>query len=171
MFNIIKNRADWDHDRLVIDLELHQFQDKRTITDRTKQFAYICKERTGRYPILYSRSYWMDYYALPKELTFMDVWLAQYLYPVPSGYTPEKRPPPNLPSYYTDWLVHQTGDHCEPIGSSVKKVMDYNRWNGGADVVAKYFNYKLTEQPEEPLTIESLDKRLKIIEEHLGIGR
>lgn len=160
----IVNDADWEHDRLVIDLELHHNQTPRTITDCTKKFAYKCQERTGRYPILYTRAYWMNQYTYPVELSFMKLWLAQYLKHMPwhGTYTPEFEPPPNpLPTGYLSWLIHQTADMGKPIGSPVKKVMDYNRWNGDAQVVADYFNFKIDELPQEPLTLEERVTRLE----------
>jgi len=161
--------ASWDHDRLVIDLELHHNQTRRTITDCTKQFAYKCFERTGRYPLLYTRSLWLNQYTYPGELSFMDLWLAQYRRAT-VGYTPEYEPPPNpLPNGFSTWLVHQTADRGKPIGSPVKKVMDYNRWNGGIEKVIKYFGWESYETPEpEPTTPEqpelSLEARLKALE-------
>lgn len=130
---IVDPAADWEHDRAVIDLELNQGMTKRTITDCTKRFAEQVKKTTGRYPILYCRAQWLNQFAYPQELTFLELWLAQYLWPRPWPlFTPEYPPPPNpLPTGFTNWLVHQTGDRCKPIGSPVKKVMDYNRWNGG----------------------------------------
>jgi len=156
--------ADWEHDRLVIDLELHHNQTRRTITNCTKTFAYKCYERTGRYPLLYARSLWLNQYTYPEELTFMDLWLAQYRRAT-VGYTPEYEPPPNpLPNGFSTWLVHQTADRGKPIGSPVKKVMDYNRWNGGIEKVMRYFGFTGNEIPvplPTPLTLEERVTRLE----------
>ena len=163
-FRIVTD-ADWNHDRLVIDLELHHNQSRRTITNCTKTFAYKCYERTGRYPLLYARSLWLNQYTYPEELTFMDLWLAQYLKHQwwHGTYTPEFEPPPNpLPNGFNTWFIHQTSDRGKPIGSPVKKVMDYNRWNGGIDIVLKYHGYDSVIQPEPDPPVYDQEWLLKI---------
>lgn len=168
---IVDPVADWAHDRAVIDLELHQSQSRRTITDRTKRFAYKIRAATGRYPILYARSIWLNTYTYPAEMNFMDLWLAQYLN-TQTPYTPEYPPPPStLPGGFRTWLIHQTGDHCPPIGSPVKTYMDYNRWNGDEVAVAKYFGYEIKPPPEpepepEPEPVYDLDWLIRIHTTH-----
>lgn len=152
LIGIVEVDADWDHDRLVLDLELDHEQDKRRITECAKRFAYKCHERTGRYPILYSRTSWLEAHTHPQELTFMELWGAQYRYPLPfQTYTPEHEPPLDpLPTGFQSWLIKQTAERGKPIGSPVKKVMDYNRWNGGPEIVAKYFGHDAVVEPPEP---------------------
>lgn len=155
---IVGDVADWEHDRLVIDLELDHGQSKRTITDCTKRFAYKCHAETGRYPILYGRTLWMNQYTYPQELAFMEFWGAHYRWPLPWPlYTPEHEPPLNpLPFGFSDWLIKQTAERGKPIGSPVKRVMDYNRWNGGAKAVAEYFGHETVVVPEPPPLPEPL---------------
>jgi GH25 family lysozyme M1 (1,4-beta-N-acetylmuramidase) len=157
MFRIIGD-ADWNHDRIVIDLELHHNQSKRRITDVTKQFAGNCKRVTGRYPILYARSLWLNAHTYPVELGYLDMWLAQYRYSLPYPlYTPEYQSPPDpLPNGIDTWLIHQTAERGKPIGSPASRYMDYNRWNGGVEDVVKYFGYdNIPDEPQNPVELPS----------------
>lgn len=170
-FNTVGPVANWEHDRLVIDWELTHNQSKRRITDAIKQMAAICKARTGRYPVLYTRRLLLRDYTYPSELTFLDLWLAQYRWALPYPlYTPEYPPPPDLPPYFNDWLIHQTGDKGKPIGTTGNKYyMDYNRWNGDEQSVMDYFGFTDEVMPEpEPLTLEERvadnTRRIEILE-------
>ena len=80
-----------EHDRIALDCEVAGGNSKSTITNITLQCMNIIKQRTGRYPIIYSRASWVNPYldvtALPSET---DWWLANYLSPRPYPlYTPE----------------------------------------------------------------------------------
>lgn len=172
IMTIMDGVTDWDHDRLSIDLELHQNQSRRTITDCTKKLAYKLYNVTGRYPLLYCRTAWLNTHAYPEELSFMETWLAQYRWPLdPPAYTEEYPPPPSaLPKGHKTWKIHQTGDHCKPIGSKVKTYMDYNRFNGGPSAVAKYFGY--TYNQYIPIVVgpsASVEDRLAKLEERVTI--
>lgn len=170
LFRIIGDTADWNHDKLVIDAELDHGQSRRTITDAIKRFAYTCKERTGDFPILYSRTNWLYQFTFWEELWFMDMWVAQYRYAMPYPlYTPEYQSPPVL-GYGTDgssprvvsrWLIHQTAEKGKSIGGA-SYYMDYNRWNGGREDVLSYFGYDEmadpTPAPVEPTDAEKLQR-------------
>jgi GH25 family lysozyme M1 (1,4-beta-N-acetylmuramidase) len=180
LFRIIGDGADWDHDRLVIDAELDHGQSEETITNAIRRFAYVCHTRTGRYPILYTRTQWLYAYTAWNDLAFMDMWLAQYRYPLPYPlYTPEYQCPPvlgygenqNNPRVVKEWLIHQTTDRGKSIGGA-SYFMDYNRWNGKHEDVMKYFGMYEHEEPEpdpepepEELTLESLGLRVDRLEE------
>ena len=81
----------------------------------------IIQTETGRYPVIYSRAYWvndhLDVNALPEKT---DWWLANYLRSNPDPYfTPEMTPPPMLPNGVKNWLIHQTSK--EQDGSKVRR--------------------------------------------------
>jgi Glycosyl hydrolases family 25. len=109
------------------------------------------KEKTGRYPIIYSRAQWLNTYVdmarLPKNL---DYWLAHYLLPLPGQYAKEKTPPPALPNGVSTWRVHQTGDQMPPLFNCASKVLDYDRWNGSDADVREWFGYGEVEPEPEP---------------------
>lgn len=145
IMRVVDPIADWKHDRIVLDLELHHNQTKRKITDTTKDLALRCHSATGHYPLLYARALWLNQYTYPQEFVNYDLWMAQYLWARPFPlFTPERQPPPDLPIGHTKWLIHQTGDKADskPFGVDRKYYIDTNRWNGGPEVVAKYFGYE-----------------------------
>jgi GH25 family lysozyme M1 (1,4-beta-N-acetylmuramidase) len=153
-FKIVGN-ADWNTDRLVLDAELVHTNTKYQITLCTNQMMAICKARTGRLPIIYSRATWLNPYMgctdLPEKTEY---WLAGYrtprVYPL---FTDELPSPPILPNGVTNWLIHQTAE--KQSGSAVGVVsyyVDTNRWNGDNDVMKAYFS--MTTPPVIPLTLE-----------------
>jgi GH25 family lysozyme M1 (1,4-beta-N-acetylmuramidase) len=167
LFRILGD-TDWTHSNVVIDWELVHDQSKRTITNCIESFAEICKQRIGRYPILYTRRLLLTLNAIPAELTHLDLWLAQYKWSLPYPlYTPEYEPPPDTDGLH-GWLIQQTGDKGKPIGvTGNKHYMDYDRWNGGEDEVMKYFGFD--EETPPVLTLEErvadLEKRVKFLED------
>ena len=127
--------VDWRYDRLVLDLEKsgHGLS-KAEVSRRVLVMMERIKEVTGRYPILYSRKYWLQDNMLLTDprLINADWWLAYYRKALPKPlYTPEMPPPPLMPTGVNRWLFHQT---CEKgkgrevgVGSYY---VDQNRFNG-----------------------------------------
>ena len=154
--------ADWTHDRLVIDLELHHDQSPRRITDTTNLYGKILKEETGRWPLLYMRYYWTRDNVIANELYPFPLWYAQYLRAIPGIRYRAEYPPPPTPIFEDrEWTVHQTAERGDPrpYGVTGKQVVDYDRWNGGWQEVAKFFAFD--EQPNPPvLTLEEKVNRL-----------
>ena len=136
--------VDWKYDRLVLDLEKsgHGLS-KAEVSRRVLVMMERIKEVTGRYPILYSRKYWVQDNMLLTDprLINADWWLAYYRTALPYPlYTPEMSPPPLLPTGVTRWLFHQT---CEKgkgrevgVGSYY---VDQNRFNGTKEELDAYF--------------------------------
>ena len=133
--------SDFAHDRLCLDLELAGGNTKNRITSTTNKLLNICLQRTGRYPILYSRTNWINQYLDVSSLPTVDWWLALYRYRLPYPlYTPEYANPPILPKGVTTYLIHQTSERGKSIGGA-GYYMDYDRWNGTGADVRKYFEY------------------------------
>ena len=136
--------VDWKYDRLVLDLEKsgHGLS-KAEVSRRVLVMMERIKEVTGRYPILYSRKYWVQDNMLLTDprLVNADWWLAYYRTALPYPlYTPEMPPPPLMPTGINRWLFHQT---CEKgkgrevgVGSYY---VDQNRFNGTKDQLDAYF--------------------------------
>jgi len=140
LFKMLENKSDWAHDRIALDLEVAGINTRARITSTTLNCLEICKSRTGRYPIIYSRANWANTYLQVSDLPRLDWWLATYRKPAPSPfYTQEHPGPPFLPKGVETYLIHQTGDRCKSIGG-YGRFMDYNRWNGDTEAVWKYFN-------------------------------
>lgn len=146
------------NDRLVLDMELDHGYSKARITKTLVDCMNIIQTETGRYPVIYSRAYWvndhLDVNALPEKT---DWWLANYLRSNPDPYfTPEMTPPPMLPNGVKNWLIHQTSK--EQDGSKVGVVSHYvdtNRWNGTHDELLAYFGLgEETPEPEPPVEVE-----------------
>lgn len=138
------------NDRLALDLELSHGYGKAFITDRLLQMLYYLKERTGRYPVLYSRANWVDTYLYVDRLPAgLEWWLATYLRRLPSPlFTQERKSPPLLPKGVTSWLIHQTGDRNNGKKRGMQSYyLDSNRWNG---TLADMHDWFFTEPPEEP---------------------
>jgi len=109
------------------------------------------RERTGRYPMIYSRKSWIDPNLNLLELPpCVEYWLADYA-PIPPGaaYAPEQTPPPRLPRGVTNWLIHQTGGYTPPLFNVASRTLDYDRWNGDEAAVRAYFGYT-GEEPAPP---------------------
>ncbi|HPL81321.1 MAG TPA: GH25 family lysozyme, partial [Anaerolineaceae bacterium] len=139
-----KAGADWEHDRLALDLELAQGQSKARITQVTLDMMEHIKARTGRYPILYSRAYWVNdhLYVNDSRLKDADWWVANYLKRQDPAPTPEHPGPPILPRGISKWLIHQTSERG--IGANFGRRdgivhIDLNRWNGTTEELNAYF--------------------------------
>lgn len=136
--------VDWKYDRLVLDLEKsgHGLS-KAEVSRRVLVMMERIKEVTGRYPILYSRKYWVQDNMLINDprLINADWWLAYYRTALPYPlYTPEMPSPPLMPAGISKWLFHQT---CEKgkgrevgVGSYY---VDQNRFNGTREQLGAYF--------------------------------
>ena len=150
LFKIVEGKANWTHDRLVLDLEVAGINTRERITSTTQKCLDICKARTGLYPICYSRASWVDTYLKIEQLPRLDWWLATYRKPFPyPSFTPEHPGPPALPRGVDTYLIQQTGDKNKAIGSA-SRYMDFDRWNGGKADVLRYFNYPVNGTPNPP---------------------
>lgn len=149
--NIVKPESS---DRLVLDMELDHGVGKTRITDTLNQCLRSILEKTGRYPVVYSRANWINQFVAVEDLPpNLDWWLAHYLARRPAPlYTPEKAPPPRLPNGVSKWLIHQTGERGN--GSEVgvaSYYVDTNRWNGTMEQMRAWFGLGEDEpEPEEP---------------------
>lgn len=166
--------ADWTHDRLVLDNELHHNQSKSRITWAANTFGEVLRAETGRLPLHYMRHSWAVQHMNTNDLLDFPNWFAQYLYPIPFvKYRDEYQPPPT--PIYADWTVHQTAERGDPrpYGVTGKDVIDYNRWNGGVHAVVKFFGHDNTPEPPPDSSlkgrIEDLEEDMKIVKEKLGI--
>lgn len=147
LFKTLEGKANWKYDRIALDLEVEGINPAARITNTTLRCLEICKTRTGRYPIIYSRASWINQFVQVKNLPKVDWWLAHYRKTAPAPlFTAEHPGPPDLPAGVSNYLIHQTGDKCKGIGTA-SYYMDYNRWNGDHAAVLAYFgNPRLNEE-------------------------
>jgi GH25 family lysozyme M1 (1,4-beta-N-acetylmuramidase) len=136
--------VDWRYDRLVLDLEKSGHGLSRAeVSRRVLVMMERIKEITGRYPVLYSRKYWVQDNMLINDprLINADWWLAYYRTALPYPlYTPEMPPPPLMPNGVSKWLIHQTCERGK--GSEVgvgSYYVDQNRFNGTRAELDAYF--------------------------------
>jgi GH25 family lysozyme M1 (1,4-beta-N-acetylmuramidase) len=154
---------DWEHDRIALDCEVAGGVSWVKITEIVAQAMQLLKQRTGRYPIIYSRKNWVDLHLDPSvtPIDQADWWLANYLanveYP---NYQNEKMPPPPLPEGASKWLIHQTGSQCRPIGVA-SHYLDYNRWNGTEADVRQYFGMDASKP--EPVPEPPLERKVEML--------
>lgn len=169
--SIAHNRT--EHDRLALDLETTNGLYRQQVTDFLNNCLEYLKQRTGRYPILYSRKTWLDPYVDMRQVPEVDLWIARYA-SIPPGkkYAPEYPTPPELPNHTHNWLIHQVGDKMPPIGCQ-SKTMDYDRWNGDESAVRAYFGYdgpiEPPPPPEPPDPTEPLFEGIVTAEPYLNI--
>jgi GH25 family lysozyme M1 (1,4-beta-N-acetylmuramidase) len=136
--------VDWQYDRLVLDLEKggHGLS-KAEVSRRVLVMMERIKEVTGRYPILYSRAYWVNDNMLitDQRLVNADWWLAYYRTALPKPlYTPEMPPPPLMPNGVSKWLFHQTCERGKGKEVGVGSYyVDQNRFNGTRAELDAYF--------------------------------
>lgn len=141
MLDIVE-RAGFDakRDRLAIDIELWQAQTPHRVTEATLQMYERLKEKTGRYPIIYSAAWFVNpRMVMVPKLVAADWWLATY---PRKGSAPgvEHPGPPILPRGITQYLIHQTSE--TGIGINVGLPggpIDTNRWNGTDQDLQAYF--------------------------------
>jgi len=151
--NLLRVAPPDEHIRYCIDSELDHGYNKATITNAIRNVSERLKSETGRYPLQYSRSSWLNQYVNIADLPVLDWWLAQYLRATEGVvYTPEHQGPPTLPKGIDNWLIHQTGERGNGlehgIPASANRFIDTNRWNGTKDDILKYFGYKSEPEPE-----------------------
>lgn len=145
-----------ENERLCLDLELDHGASKAKITQTLLNCLNILYDATGRYPIIYSRSEWvnrcLNVSALPENL---DWWLAQYSKQNPNPqFTPERPAPPSLPNGVKNWLIHQNGDKGDGKANGVAShYVDQNRWNGTEEDIDIYFGLKKPHEVHLPLII------------------
>ena len=90
--NFFRILGDMDLEKvpLVLDLELDHGQTKGRITQCTAEAVALLTRRTGRIPLIYSRSGWLNQHVAVADLPPVNWWLAQYRWPLPYPfYTPE----------------------------------------------------------------------------------
>lgn len=152
LFRIAEDKSDWAYDRISLDLEVAGNNTKSKITSTTSSCMEIIKQRTGRYPILYSRASWVNSYLNVANLPKSDWWLAGYLKALPYPfYTNEAPPPPALPYGVDNWLIHQTGEKGRGKENGVASYyVDTNRWNGLVGDVNTYFGRGETSPVPDP---------------------
>jgi GH25 family lysozyme M1 (1,4-beta-N-acetylmuramidase) len=136
--------VDWKYDRLVLDLEKSGHGLSRAeVSRRVLVMMERIKEVTGRYPILYSRKYWVQDNMLLTDprLINADWHLAYYRTALPYPlYTPEMPPPPLMPNGVSKWLFHQTCERGKGREVGVGSYyVDQNRFNGTRAELDAYF--------------------------------
>ena len=131
---------DWTNAWPVLDIELHPWVGKSTITNAIVTWATGVEARIGKLPLLYSTASWIN------EFTWTGTWrsdfkwwLAHYL----NDHTIEKPAPPARPYGVIDWQIHQNSDKIIAwdgfAGADGIKTVDYNRWNGPNSAVDEFF--------------------------------
>ncbi len=138
---------DFAHTPLTLDLELAHDQTIAVITKTAREAITLITQRTGRTPILYTRTNWANEHLRVGDLPPVHWWLAQYRYSLPAPlFTPEYPCPPKpLPQGVSTWHFHQTTQRGASIGAPAMRTMDYNRFNG---TPAQFYAYVGSPRPK-----------------------
>lgn len=159
----------------VIDLELEQGQPGIVIANHTWELSERVADYDGARPLIYSRKNLIDKWLVPywtdAQLNEHYYILAQYLW----DRTREHPGPPALPNgLERDRVVlHQTADKKPAYsGETESGSIDWERWELGGEEDMHNFIYDTwggVPPPKPPVTLESLDERVSLLESFHGI--
>ncbi|OGO16380.1 MAG: hypothetical protein A2Z14_04375 [Chloroflexi bacterium RBG_16_48_8] len=131
-----------------LDVELHQNQSKRRISEATFEWLQLVSKETAHPAGIYSGQWFTDQYMEPQDWwSETDWWLATYLWP---GQEKEHPGPPGLPKGVplSACKIHQTTSFGDGklVGAESLRI-DLNRWMGTPEEFYKYFGI---EEPTPP---------------------
>lgn len=125
----------------VMDLETKGIdQSPASITENAAKFATRVYDKVGKWPLLYSRSQWLNANTVPDPIwDQLGFWVARYNLNIAHPWGDNKC----IPSYYTDWLFWQYSDGGNGYGAEFgakSKSIDLNYFNGDLAEFAAYVN-------------------------------
>ncbi len=126
---------------LVLDCELARGQTKGYITSVIARCIELAYSYSGKYPIIYTRKSWFDYYTNPHPLfPLCDLWPARYSTVLTSPWSD---------GYYkfrdwTDWKLWQWSE--KGIIPGITGAVDLDWFNGSANDLLEYAGQKTIEQ-------------------------
>jgi GH25 family lysozyme M1 (1,4-beta-N-acetylmuramidase) len=131
-----------------LDVELHQNQSKKRISDATFEWLQLVTNETDHRAGIYSGQWFTDQYMEPQEWwPATDWWLATYIWP---GQEKEHPGPPGLPKGVplNACKIHQTTSYGDGklVGAESYRI-DLNRWMGTKEEFHDYFG---VEEPPPP---------------------
>lgn len=140
-------------DRLCLDLEIGRNFDRRTITEVTLKAINRLVRLTGRMPIIYSRTTWMDEHLQVSLLPKLDYWLAQYRFPLAFPFFTGEYPSDKmtLPRGISKEQVkfHQSSDKGDGRKyGAVSYYLDYDRFLGTQEEILEWFGFLEQPKPE-----------------------
>lgn len=138
-----------------LDVELHQGQSKKRVTDATFEWLTLVTERTGHRAGIYTGKWFTDQFMEPRDWwPETDWWLATWLQ------SREHPGPPRLPQTVplSACKIHQTTSFGDGklVGAESAQI-DFNRWMGTHEEFIAYFN---VEEPPPPAPPADLEKRV-----------
>jgi GH25 family lysozyme M1 (1,4-beta-N-acetylmuramidase) len=146
---------------LVLDVENNGGLSRADLTRKVVEAVEIIYARSGRYPILYSRSSWLNSNINVGDLPKLDYWLAQYRFALPY--------PMFTDMYPTDKIAAPNGIERKQIkfhqgserGNGKRRgaqsyYIDTNAFIGTQAELEAYFGLASEPQPELPPTSEPL---------------
>lgn len=152
-FEPLDPTADWSQDRAALWLTEAGINPPELITATTLKLLEIIQRRSGRLPLLYSSSKWLDKNLRIDALPAVDLWLSESGLSLPlPGF--EDVGLPRMPKGAETWLIQRTNAHGSGFGLGLPfGSVGYNRFNGDRQAVNAYFgrgNYSLP-QRSKPL--------------------
>jgi GH25 family lysozyme M1 (1,4-beta-N-acetylmuramidase) len=136
---------------VVLDCELARNQTKEYITDVTAGCAELVYKEYGKYPIIYTRKTWFDYYTNPHPIFPMcGLWAARYSLllagPWSDGYYKFRD--------WTDWKIWQYSSTGAIPG--ITDAVDLDWFNGSVNDLLEYAGKRTIEQRIAILEREAL---------------
>ncbi len=109
----------------VLDLEIMDGLDAKTVIDRAIKWLEVMETRTGRKPILYTfPNYWEEKLGNPANFAGYPLWIANF-----------GTKTPYVPSAWKGWVFHQYSE--SGVLQGISGNVDLNQFNGDLDALQK----------------------------------
>lgn len=154
--NLMSKAGDFGEGPIWLDVELHQNQSKKRISDAALEWLELVRRETGQRAGIYSGKWFTDEYMQPQDWwSEVDWWLATYIWP---NQIKEHPGPPGLPSGVPlqACKVHQTTSFGDGklVGAGSARI-DLNRWMGTPEEFTQYFGVEQTPPPPPAPDLEA----------------
>lgn len=134
----------------VLDLEIMDGLDARTVIDRALKWLEVMETRTGRKPLLYTfPNYWEEKLGNPTKFSAYPLWIANF-----------GTRTPYVPSTWRSWVFHQYSESGRLRG--IVGNVDLNQFNGDLDDLQKLLKGKIPlRQGYEGDVVQEMQQLLK----------
>jgi len=152
--HLMQNAGDFGEGPFWLDVELHQNQSKRRISEAAFEWLQFVTKETDHPAGIYSGQWFTDQYMEPQDWwSETDWWLANYIWP---NQEKEHPGPPGLPEGVplSSCKIHQTTSfgNGRLLGAESERI-DLNRWMGTRAEFMEYFG--IDGPPPPPPDLES----------------
>jgi lysozyme len=134
----------------VLDLEIMDGLDAKTVIDRATKWLQLMETKTGRKPILYTfPNYWEEKLGNPADFNAYPLWIANF-----------GAKTPYIPSAWRSWIFHQYSESGTVRG--ITGNVDLNQFNGNLDALQKLLKGRIPlRQGYEGDVVQTMQQLLK----------